>query len=157
MLTFVMHEETIMEYTDGTVKSNIISIQSLQEEIEELKKQSMYRPGDVVTMDKIIVDGYITAGTEQAKFYIPMAKPIAPECKTVTVTGSFLFRQNGNYIKDFNTTYGFNTDNGTDKVEYFSDIGIILVVCMAGGVSFPNMTNNDCVSADLTNLKIAFK
>lgn len=36
-------------------------------------------------------------------------------------------------------------------------MGIILVVCMAGGVAFPNMTNNDCVSADFTNLKIVFK
>ena len=146
-----------MEYTDGTVKANTISLQTIQKQIEELTKASMYRPGDVVTMDRIIVDGYITAGTTQAKFYIPMAKPIAPECKTVTVTGSFMFRQNGNYIKDFDTTYGFNTDNGTDRVEYFAGLGIIIRVGMAGGVAFPNMTNNDCVSADLTNLKIEFK
>lgn len=142
---------------DGTISADIVSIAELQKKIEELTKASMYRPGDVVTTDEIIVDGYITAGTTQAKFYIPMAKPIAPECKTITVTGSFRFRQNGNYIKDVNTTYGFNTDNGMDKVEYFSSLGIIIRVCMAGGVAFPNMTNNDCVSADLTNLKIAFK
>lgn len=142
---------------DGTISADIVSIADLQKKIEELTKASMYRPGDVVTMSNIILDGYITAGTTQAKFYIPMAKPIAPECKTITVTGSFRFRQNGKYIKDVYTLYRFNTDNGTDNVEYFSDMGIILVVCMAGGVAFPNMTNNDCVAADLTNLKIEFK
>lgn len=142
---------------DGTISADIVSIADLRKQIEELTKASMYRPGDVVTTNKVIVDGYITAGNTQAKFYIPMAKPIAPECKTITVTGSFRFRQNGKYIKDVDTIYGFNTDNGTDNVDYFSSLGIIISVCMAGGVAFPNMTNNDCVSADLMNLKIEFK
>lgn len=146
-----------MEFTDGTLSADAISIVDLQKQIEEIKKESMYRPGDVVTMSKIIADGYITSGTTNAKFYIPVAKPIATEVKAITVTGMFRFRQNGKYIKDVNTTYGFNTDNGTDTVDTFNSQGIVISMYMAGRGAFPNMTNNDCVAADLLNIKITFK
>lgn len=146
-----------MEFTDGTLSADAISIVNLQEQIEEIKQESMYRPGDVVTMSKIIADGYITSGTTNAKFYIPVAKPIATEVKAITVTGRFRFRQNGKYIKDVGTTYEFNTDNGTDTVDTFHSQGIVISVYMAGGEAFPNMTNNDCVSADLLNITITFK
>lgn len=145
------------EFTDGTLSADTISIVNLQKQIETIKKESMYRPGDVVTMSTMIADGYITGGTTNAKFYIPVAKPIATEVKAITVTGSFRFRQNGKYIKDVDTTYGFNTANGTDAVDAFNSQGIVISVRMAGGVAFPNMTNNDCVSADLLNITIQFK
>lgn len=142
---------------DGTLSADVLSIADLQKQIQKLEKASMYRSEDVITFRRMVADGYITAGNTQAKFYIPVAKPIAPEVKTITVKGSFIFRQNGKYITDVDTVYGFNTDNGQDEVEIFSSQGIVIRVCMAGGVAFPNMTNNDCVSADLLNITIAFK
>ena len=146
-----------MEYTDGTLSADILSLQNLKAELEELKKASMYRPGDVVTMSRMIADGYITGDTSYAKFYIPMAKPIAPEVKTITVTGKFRLRQNGKYIKNYDTLYGFNTDNGLDAVEDFSSQGIDIHVRMPGGVAFPNMTNNECVAIALIDINITFK
>ena len=61
-----------MEFTDGTLSADAISIVHLQKQIEAIKKESMYRPGDVITMSSIIADGYITGGTTNAKFYIPV-------------------------------------------------------------------------------------
>ena len=145
-----------MELIDGGVQADIISLKALRDEVEALKKASEYHAGDSITCDKIIADGFITGGTTQAKFFIPVAKPIGSDVKTVTIKGSFLFRQNDKYISDASTYYGFDTSNGTDAVESFNSQGINIHVCMAGSVAFPNMTNNDCVSADLKNLQIDF-
>lgn len=146
-----------MEYTDGTVKANTISLQTIQKQIEELTKKSMYRTGDVIEIENTLLNGYITAGTTEAHFFIPITKVISPDVKSVVVSGSFRFRQNGKYISDYKTQYGFNTGNGTDYTDYFNELGIGIVVKMAGGVAFPNMTNNDCVTSDFSNIKIEFK
>lgn len=142
---------------DGTLTANIVSIADLQKQIEAIKRNSMYRAGDVIEIQRIALNGYITAGASQAKFFIPMTKNISPDVKSVVISGRFKFRQNGKYISDYQTDYGFNTGNGTDCVEYLNELGIGIVVQMAGGVEFPNMTNNDCVSSDFSNIKIEFK
>ena len=145
-----------MELIDGGVQADIISLKALRDEVEALKKASEYHAGDSITCDQIIADGFITSGTTQANFFIPVAKPIGSDVKTVTIKGSFMFRQNGKYISDASTYYGFNTSNGMDAVDSFNSQGINFHVCMAGSVAFPNMTNNDCVSANLKNLQIDF-
>ena len=145
-----------MELIDGGVQADIISLKALRDEVESLKKASEYHAGDSITCDQIIADGFITSGATQANFFIPAAKPIGSDVKTVTIKGSFIFRQNGKYISDASTYYGFNTSNGIDAVDSFNSQGINFHVCMAGSVAFPNMTNNDCVSANLKNLQIDF-
>ena len=142
---------------DGTLSAEVLSLQSLKAELEELKKESMYQVGDVIEVGSISLTGYITGGTTNGVFFIPLAKPVSPEVKSVIVSGSFRFRQNGKYISDSTTTYGFNTGNGTDSTDYFNALGVGITVKMAGGVAFPNMTNNDCVSAQFYSLKIEFK
>lgn len=142
---------------DGTLSAEVLSLQKLNAELEELKKESMYRVGDVVEVGKISLTGYITGGAVNAVFFIPLSKPVSPEVKSVIVSGSFRFRQNGKYISDYTTTYGFNTGNGTDSTDYFNALGVGITVKMAGSVAFTNMTNNDCVSSEFYSLKIEFK
>lgn len=146
-----------MEYTDGTLQGDIITIQKLQSEIEELQKASMYHSGDVINIGKMFLNGFITGGAKDAKFTIPLGKSIASDVTTVRVSGNFRFRQNGKYIKDYDTTYGFDTGNGTDVLEYFNSLGVGIIVRMPGSVAFPNMTNNDCVSGEFNSIKIEFK
>lgn len=142
---------------DGTLSAEILSLQKLKAELEELKKASMYHVGDVMNIEKMFLNGFITGGTKDAKFSIPLGKPIASDVTTVRVSGNFRFRQNGNYIKDYDTTYGFDTGNGTDAIDYFNSLGVGIIVRMPGSVAFPNMTNNDCVSGEFYSIKIEFK
>ena len=142
---------------DGTLSAEILSLQKLKAELEELKKESMYHAGDVINIEKMFLNGFITGGTKDAKFPIPIGKSIASDVTTVRVSGNFRFRQNGNYIKDYDTTYGFDTGNGTDAIEYFNSLGVGITVRMPGSVAFPNMTNNDCVSGEFYSIKIEFK
>lgn len=146
-----------MEYTDGTLSADILSLKNLKAELEELKKASMYRAGNVINVGKMIINGFISGSTKNAEFFIPLGKPIASDVTTVRVSGNFRFRQNGKYIKDYDTTYGFDTANGTDSTLYFNALGIVINVKMAGSVAFPNMTNNDCVSGEFDSIKIEFK
>lgn len=150
-------KEGYMEYTDGTLQGNIITIQKLQNEIEALKNESMYRTGDIIDVGQMFLNGFITGNAHDAKFFIPLGKPIASDVSTVRVSGRFKFRQNGQYIKDYETTYGFDTANGTDVTAYFNVLGVGILIKMAGGGAFPNMTNNDCVSSEFTYVKIEFK
>ena len=109
---------------DGTLSVEILSLQKLKAELEELKKASMYHAGDVINIEKMFLNGFITSGTKDAKFTIPIGKSIASDVTTVRVSGNFRFRQNGNYIKDYETTYGFDTGNGIDAIEYFNSLGL---------------------------------
>ena len=142
---------------DGTLSAEVLRLQSLKAELEELKKASMYHAGDVINIEKMFLNGFITGGTKDAKFPIPIEKSIASDVTTVRVSGIFRFRHNGNYIKDYDTTYGFDTGNGTDAIDYFNSLGVGIIVRMPGSVAFPNMTNNDCVSGEFYSIKIEFK
>ena len=142
---------------DGTLSVEFLSLQKLKAELEELKKASMYHAGDVINIEKMFLNGFITSGTKDAKFTIPIGKSIASDVTTVRVSGNFRFRQNGNYIKDYETTYGFDTGNGIDAIEYFNSLGVGIIVRMPGSVAFPNMKNNDCVSGEFNSIKIEFK
>ena len=142
---------------DGTLSAEVLSLQKLNTELEELKKASMYHAGDVINIEKMFLNGFITGGTKDAKFHIPIGKSIASDVTTVRVSVNFRFRQNGNYIKDYDTTYGFDTGNGTDSIDYFNSLGVGIIVRMPGSVAFPNMNNNDCVSGEFYSIKIEFK
>ena len=133
------------------------TIDALQTKVETLNKASAYHAGDVIDVGNMYVDGHMTGGTKDAQFFVCLPKPIASDVTTVRMYGNFRLRQNGKYISDYNTTYGFDTSNGTDKVMFFNELGFGIDLKMAGSVEFPNMTNNDCIAGDFMNIKIEFK
>lgn len=143
---------------DGTLSAEVLSLQKLKAELEELKKASMYHAGDVIAVEHIASTGFITTGTTEAMFFLPLSKSISSDVTSVRVSGRFRFRQNGRYIGDSSVAkYKFDTASKTGSIEYFHELGVGILIKWAGGGAFPNMTNNDCVSSEFYSIKIEFK
>lgn len=141
----------------GNSPTGITGIQELKQALSILQNKLEYHAGDSINVGNLYIDGHITGGAKDAQFFVCLPKPIASDVTSVRMYGRFRLRQNGNYISDYDTTYGFDTDNGTDRVMFLNELGFGINIKMAGSVEFPNMTNNSCVAGDFMNIKIEFK
>lgn len=116
---------------------------------------SSFAPGNVVTVPvNTSFSGYVPYGKRGIHFLIPLSKPVIKKVKTVTLSGSVLFRGINGALNGGNNI-SFENEKDATTIEIINGVGLKVMINFASEIT--NAVNNDVVSVGTrTALTISF-
>lgn len=97
-----------------------------------------FKKGDSVSI-KMYTSGYLSSGSTTIYFTIPLSKPVINASASITSTGGFVLRQNGNY------THGSTSSTGAIPTSTQCEVTQNEILCSAVFSNTSNAQNNSAI------------